>query len=101
MAVRVAVVVRVGTKVGVVVVVREIVAARVAVAVCGVVDAVSVVSDVFESECVREREHVDVWLWVWDDVGIEGEEEGVDDGGCVLLDVAVGGSERVAEVFSV
>ena len=35
-------------------------AVRVVVAVCGVVDAVSVLSDVFEDERVREREHVDV-----------------------------------------
>ena len=40
-------------------------------------------------------------MWVWDDVGLEGEKESVDDADWVRLDVAVGGSERVAEVFSV
>ena len=34
-------------------------------------------------------------------MGSEGEKEGVDDADWVRLDVAVGGSERVAEVFSV
>ena len=34
-------------------------------------------------------------------MGLEGEKESVDDADWVLLDVAVGGSERVAEVFSV